>query len=341
MSTFFSLGHSTIVIITSIVVAATAASVSDKFEGFSTIGGIIGSAVSAAFLLILGLANAYILYLLFRQLRHTIAEYRLLEHSERGRDTPQFRIEGGGIFFRIFRKLFVLIDRPWKMYPLGVLFGLGFDTSSQIALLGISAVQSVSGRSFWLILIFPVLFTAGMCLLDTTDGALMLSLYTAGAQRPEKDRECSAPPNIRDMHATTSDAARADIVRAEESQTTRVRGDESVAEQHRQTEAHQARRPDALTLLYYNTILTVLTVIVAVIIGVIQILGLADSICEPEGQFWDGVRAVQDKYDILGGAICGAFVVVGLTSVLLHKRWRKWVLRDTVNSSIHLADAEA
>ncbi|KAL9053896.1 MAG: hypothetical protein Q9162_004469 [Coniocarpon cinnabarinum] len=280
VGTFFSLGHSTIVIITSIVVAATAASVSDKFEGFSTIGGIIGSAVSAAFLLILGLANAYILYLLFRQLRHTIAEYRLLEHSERGRDTPQFRIEGGGIFFRIFRKLFVLIDRY-----------------------AMSALHS--------------------------------------AQRPEKDRECSAPPNIRDMHATTSDAARADIVRAEESQTTRVRGDESVAEQHRQTEAHQARRPDALTLLYYNTILTVLTVIVAVIIGVIQILGLADSICEPEGQFWDGVRAVQDKYDILGGAICGAFVVVGLTSVLLHKRWRKWVLRDTVNSSIHLADAEA
>lgn len=65
------------------------------------------------------------------------------------------------------------------MYPLGVLFGLGFDTSSEIALLGISAISASQGTSFWLILLFPVLFTAGMCLLDTLDGALMMSLYTS------------------------------------------------------------------------------------------------------------------------------------------------------------------
>lgn len=67
------------------------------------------------------------------------------------------------------------------MYPLGVLFGLGFDTSSEIALLGISSIQAARGTSIWLILIFPILFTAGMCLLDTTDGALMMSLYTSTA----------------------------------------------------------------------------------------------------------------------------------------------------------------
>lgn len=65
------------------------------------------------------------------------------------------------------------------MYPLGVMFGLGFDTSSEIALLGISAISASQGTSFWLILLFPVLFTAGMCLLDTTDGALMMALYTS------------------------------------------------------------------------------------------------------------------------------------------------------------------
>lgn len=68
---------------------------------------------------------------------------------------------------------------PWKMYPLGVMFGLGFDTSSEIALLGISAISASQGTSIWLILLFPVLFTAGMCLLDTTDGALMMALYTS------------------------------------------------------------------------------------------------------------------------------------------------------------------
>jgi high-affinity nickel-transport protein len=64
------------------------------------------------------------------------------------------------------------------MYPIGILFGLGFDTSSEIALLGISSIQAARGTSIWLILIFPILFTAGMCLLDTTDGALMMALYT-------------------------------------------------------------------------------------------------------------------------------------------------------------------
>jgi high-affinity nickel-transport protein len=64
------------------------------------------------------------------------------------------------------------------MYPIGVLFGLGFDTSSEIALLGIASIQAAKGTNIWLILIFPVLFTAGMCMLDTTDGALMMALYT-------------------------------------------------------------------------------------------------------------------------------------------------------------------
>jgi high-affinity nickel-transport protein len=67
------------------------------------------------------------------------------------------------------------------MYPLGILFGLSFDTSSKIALLGISSIQATKGTSIWLILLFPVLFTAGICLLNTTNGALMMTLYTSTA----------------------------------------------------------------------------------------------------------------------------------------------------------------
>lgn len=91
----------------------------------------------------------------------------------------------------------IAILRPWKMYPLGVLFGLGFDTSSEVALLGIASIQGAKGTSIWLILIFPLLFTGmlnrtasaniipdrihivGMCLVDTTDGSLMMALYTS------------------------------------------------------------------------------------------------------------------------------------------------------------------
>lgn len=169
---FFSLGHSTIVIITSLVVAGTAAAVSSKFDGFERIGGIVGTSVSATFLLLLGIMNMYILYKLITQMNKMIA-------SDPGSEHEEFKIQGGGCLFPILQKLFKLVDRPWKMYPLGVLFGLGFDTSSEIAILGISSIQATKGTSIWLILIFPLLFTAGMCLLDTTDGALMMSLYTS------------------------------------------------------------------------------------------------------------------------------------------------------------------
>ena len=169
---FFSLGHSTIVIATSLVVAGTAAAVSNKFDNFSRVGGIIGTSVSAAFLLLLGIMNIYILYKLIVQMKKMIA-------SQPGAEHEQFKVQGGGWLFHIFQKLFKLIDQPWKMYPLGVLFGLGFDTSSEIAILGISSIQTAKGTSIWLILIFPLLFTVGMCLLDTIDGALMMSLYTS------------------------------------------------------------------------------------------------------------------------------------------------------------------
>lgn len=171
VGTFFSLGHSTIVIVTSIVVAATASAVSKRFDSFSRVGGIIGTSVSAAFLILLGVMNVYIVWKLVIQLR------RLINSTEEDEE-QHFQIQGAGCLYLVFKRMFKLIDRPWKMYPLGVLFGLGFDTSSEIALLGISSIQAARGTSMWLILLFPLLFTAGMCMLDTTDGALMMALYT-------------------------------------------------------------------------------------------------------------------------------------------------------------------
>ncbi|KAF2730675.1 NicO-domain-containing protein [Polyplosphaeria fusca] len=254
---FFSLGHSTIVIITSLVVAGTAAAVSSKFDNFSRVGGIIGTSVSATFLLLLGIMNIYILYKLVVQMKRLIATAVGEEHTE-------FKIQGGGMLFSLFQRMFKLIDRPWKMYPLGVMFGLGFDTSSEIAILGISSIQASKGTSIWLILLFPLLFTAGMCLLDTTDGALMMSLYTS---------------------------------------------------------TQLARDP--IAICYYSIVLTVITVIVATVIGVVQFLNLALNVAEPSGPFWDGVERLGEKWDIVGGAICGTFVVGGVLSVLLYKPWRR------------------
>jgi high-affinity nickel-transport protein len=140
-----------------IVVAATAGALEKRFDGFSSVGGIIGTSVSAAFLIILGIGNAWILVILVKRLRRVLAEP---ECSEQSSDAiPGLNLEGGGFLIRVFKKVFKFIDRPWKMYPLGILFGMGFDTSSEIAVLGIASIQGAKGTSLWLILIFPVLFT--------------------------------------------------------------------------------------------------------------------------------------------------------------------------------------
>ena len=233
------------------------------------------------------------------------------------------------------------------MYPLGVLFGLGFDTSSEVALLGIASIQAAKGTSIWLILIFPVLFTGkqtflfyrrsknapfptvlrgpdclikvclvsatvGMCLLDTIDGALMMALYTS-----------------------------------------------------------TAFAKDQIAILYYSIVLTVITVIVAIVIGLIQLLTLLLNILQPTGKFWDGVEVAGAHYDVIGkrvissspflfvlshlpfssthtkktnptpnapgGAICASFVVLGAASVVCYKPWRRWVEKGR---SVRRGDAE-
>jgi nickel/cobalt transporter (NiCoT) family protein len=84
---------------------------------------------------------------------------------------------GGGVMARLFRPLFRLLSDPWHMYPIGFLFGLGFDTATEVALLGISAAAAAKGLSLGAMAVFPVLFTAGMTLVDTTDGILMVGAY--------------------------------------------------------------------------------------------------------------------------------------------------------------------
>lgn len=104
VGTFFSLGHSTIVIITAIVVASTAAAVEKRFDGFSRVGGIIGSTVSATFLIVLGVMNIWILYKLVKQLQKAI-------NTPADAEEPEFKIEGGGCLFSLLKKMFKIVDR--------------------------------------------------------------------------------------------------------------------------------------------------------------------------------------------------------------------------------------
>lgn len=135
-----------------------------------------------------------------------------------------------------------------------------------------------------------------MCLLDTADGALMLSLYIQPATNflpPKPETRQSEPADSQDDPTPTSTLTPRDPV----------------------------------AFLYYSIVLTTLTVIVAIVIGILQLLTLILNVAEPTGPFWDGVQTAGDYYDVIGGSICGCFIVFGLLSVVLYGPWRRWVGR--------------
>ncbi len=168
---FFSLGHSTIVILLSVGIALTAARIQSHFPEFQRVGGLIGTSVSALFLLLIAAINLLVL-------RGVVGAFRKVKRGEScDLDDLDAMLGQLGIMGRIFRPVLRLVDRSWKMYGVGFLFGLGFDTATEVGLLGISAAAATQGLPIWSILLFPLLFTAGMCLIDTLDGILMLGAY--------------------------------------------------------------------------------------------------------------------------------------------------------------------
>jgi high-affinity nickel-transport protein len=167
----FSLGHSTIVIVGSLGIAATALALQHRIDGVREIGGMIGTLVSALFLFAIGIVNLIVLQSVYRSFR------RVLRGEPYVEEDFDLLLANRGFLSRLFRPMFNLIRTSWHMYPLGFLFGLGFDTASEIGLLGISAAEASKGLSLWSILVFPVLFAAGMSLIDSTDNVFMLGAY--------------------------------------------------------------------------------------------------------------------------------------------------------------------
>lgn len=167
----FSLGHSTVVILGSSAIAATALVLQHHISGFREIGGGIGTLVSTFFLFGIALVNLVILHSVYSSFMRVRRGEPYVEEDF------DLLLSGHGWLSRFFRPMFNLIRSSWHMYPLGFLFGLGFDTATEIGLLGIAAAEASRGLSFWSILVFPVLFAAGMSLIDTTDNVLMLGAY--------------------------------------------------------------------------------------------------------------------------------------------------------------------
>jgi len=173
---WFSLGHSTVVVLGAALLAGAALRWGAMGE-WGVVGGVLGTCVSGLFLLGIGLANLSLWHSLRRR-------FRQARHGQNMLVTDTELTSGGGLLARIYRPLFARMQSSWHMYPLGFLFGLGFDTATEVGLLAIAAVEAAHGLAFTTVLVFPALFAAGMALVDTADSVLMVGVYGWAFAKP-------------------------------------------------------------------------------------------------------------------------------------------------------------
>ncbi|OYV35456.1 MAG: hypothetical protein B7Z80_18340 [Rhodospirillales bacterium 20-64-7] len=176
---FFSLGHASVVLLACVLIAATASSalvdpLRAVIDPLRVLGGVIGTVVSAGFLMAIAAVNLALLL-------------RLARGGDSDADQDRL-MSGRGLLARILRPAARMVRRPAHMFPLGFLFGLGFDTATEIGLLALSAAQAASGLSIAQVLVFPALFTAGMALIDTADSAMMVGAYGWALSDPRRKR---------------------------------------------------------------------------------------------------------------------------------------------------------
>jgi nickel/cobalt transporter (NiCoT) family protein len=172
---FFSLGHSTVVFLIAAALGLTVKWVLDGVVSDSgqlrAIGGVVGGVVSGGFLVAIGVLNLLVLL-------DVVRVYRRMKTGGYDHETLEIELTAGGLMTRIFGRLFRMIKHSWQMYPVGFLFGLGFDTASEVAILAVSAGAAAKGLPFLAVLALPLIFAAGMSLMDTADGAFMAKAYS-------------------------------------------------------------------------------------------------------------------------------------------------------------------
>jgi high-affinity nickel-transport protein len=178
---FFSLGHSSIVFALAALFAlgikGLSGEVSNDSSALHTTTGVIGPTVSGVFLMVIGILNLVILVGIVRV-------FRRMRQGEFDEPTLEDQLNNRGLMNRFYKRATNAVKKPWHMYPLGLLFGLGFDTATEIALLATAGAAATSGLPWYAILCLPILFAAGMSLLDTIDGAFMNFAYGWAFSKP-------------------------------------------------------------------------------------------------------------------------------------------------------------
>lgn len=281
---WFSLGHSTVVVLLCAGVAFGSTYLRKHLDNVKSIGAIVGTSVSATVLLLVAGMNIFVAWRLVRQWRAQRAACRsdvtaagddgyhvhvttfgsVLEHTHMvAVDENGEAVDGpGGLFSNCCPKLFGAVNTPLKMYPIGFLFGLGFDTASEVALLGLTAMGSSTAHGTvpaWAIMVLPCLFAAGMSLIDTLDGMMMLWAYSWAQLDPAKR-------------------------------------------------------------ILFNLFLTCVSAFIALVVAVVEILGLVQAQLGLKGSwFWDQVAAVNAHFEYVGYSILGFFAASCLVAVVAYR----------------------
>lgn len=176
---FFSLGHSSVVFLITLGIGLAVKFIVSGVKGGSlqSVGSLIGTGVSGTFLLIIGFFNLLVL----REILHV---YKQMRSGNVSRAQLEHEIVAGGLMTKVFGRVFKLIGESWHLYPVGFLFGLGFDTATEVSLLAVSATAAAQQLPVLAILVLPLIFASGMSLMDTTDGAFMAKAYSWAFSNP-------------------------------------------------------------------------------------------------------------------------------------------------------------
>ncbi|KDN53375.1 NicO-domain-containing protein [Tilletiaria anomala UBC 951] len=353
--TFFSLGHSTIVL--SVIIAiAMSVSIASKLDAVGSVGGVIGTAVSGSMLMLLAIINACILFGTVRKLRRV----------RRGADADA-EWAPRGCFARMAKPLLLATDHPWKMYPIGVLYGIGFDTASSIALLSVSAIASTRSDAHrnGSVVLLALLFASGMCLVDSLDSIMMVYVYSPSAMREgwkllrpprdgaETETEAGTQPDLQTAEQTMASNPAEGNQDASPQENSKIASNATVAKQTPQfpfesqpvnlEAGHLGSSPRVNVLtpaVKLSLVMTTASILMAFTISLIQILSLIADQCGPcaaaaekqqetgdgglAGRWWLGWQDAADKSTYIGIGIVGAFALA-LGFFMLEQSATKWI----------------
>ncbi|RDB18045.1 High-affinity nickel transport protein [Hypsizygus marmoreus] len=319
---------STIVVVVTVAIAISS-SVFDKLHRVSDVGGVVGAAVSGSFLFIVGLANTVILWRIIKQRRKAAIRRKRLADGEAVVDTDDKPQYSHMIMMRIVGPIITFVNRPWKMYPVGVLFGFGFDTASSIALLALSAIAKRGSDGNAIppshIVVLPLLFTAGMTMIDSVDSILMLYSYSgfpehswALIERRQKPSPNTDAEKVHDTSEKQEEDAKGPAVHEKASKDAQ---DIDVSQPDAKITRDTAVKMNVMSGL--SIMLTLMSILVAFSISLITIMGLIGEQCgkcvaaaEAEdggglaGSWWRAWAKANDNSGYIGAAIVGVFIIV-------------------------------